>query len=577
MTSKITGQLKATPKSLVRSMFVAALFLGVVSSSALGADTSGGAVETDGRTVYQLLLGEIALHRGELEIAVLAYAEVARRSKDPEVLRRAVHVAVGAKRTDLALEFARLFVEVEPDSVRARHALLSVLAGLGRTEEALPHIRFLLAQDAVGRPRLVMHLIRVFVNHSDKSAAVTMLEELLAPYPELPEAHYALASVAEAGGVMFTKRTLRSIGKALELRPDWTQAALFEARVLVGDSNAAAISSLSRFIERNPDDDEALIQRARLYGQEKQYDSARVDLENVLSRRPDFISALFPLAIVALHQEDKVEAEKILLKLSERDFGGLPFVLFELGTLAEMRDDHAAAIDYFGRVERGEYFVRAQARKAQIISKQGNNAEALAYLRDIEKDNPDLSSADKARLVLAEAYLLREGKQFEAAYDLLGEALKEHPDEPDLLYDQALLADRLNRVEVLENNLSRVIVLRPESAHAYNALGYSLAERNVRLEEARQLIGKALTLAPADPFILDSMGWVLYRLGLPEDALLHLERAYQMRSDPEIAAHLGEVLWSLNRRDEARTLWKDAQQRHPADEALSAVVRRFVH
>ena len=180
------------------------------------------------------------------------------------------------------------------------------------------------------------------------------------------------------------------------------------------------------------------------------------------------------------------------------------------------------------------------------------------------------------QLVVAEAALLREAKRWQDAFDLLESRLAEQPEQPDLIYETALLAERLNKVELMDARLRRLIELRPDNAQAYNALGYAYADRNERLAEARQLIEKALALSPDDGFILDSMGWVLYRQGDLAGALSYLERSYAKREDPEIAAHLGEVLWALGRQDDARRLLQAAQKVHPTNEVLAETVRKLI-
>jgi Flp pilus assembly protein TadD len=219
----------------------------------------------------------------------------------------------------------------------------------------------------------------------------------------------------------------------------------------------------------------------------------------------------------------------------------------------------------------GEHRLAARLRGARLLGEQGKLEEARAHVRETRA----LSPADRVQLILAEAQLLRDGKRHREAYEFLEKALGEQPAQPELLYETALLAEKLGQLDVLERHLRRLIELQPDSAQAYNALGYSLADRNIRLPEAHELIAKALALAPEDPFILDSMGWVLYRTGDLAGALAHLERAYGQRPDPEIAAHLGEVLWHLGRRDEARRTWRDAAARNPDNEVLSEALRKF--
>ncbi len=186
------------------------------------------------------------------------------------------------------------------------------------------------------------------------------------------------------------------------------------------------------------------------------------------------------------------------------------------------------------------------------------------------------SSRDRVQFLLAEAQILRDAGQSKEAYELLEQGLAGQPNQPDLLYEAALLAERLDRIDVMETNLRKLIEIKPDHAHAYNALGYSLADRGERLEEAQSLVGKALELAPDDPFILDSMGWVLYRKGDLQGALAPLQRAYGLRPDPEIAAHLGEVLWAVGKRDDAKMLWREAARANPQNEVLANAIKKFI-
>ena len=215
--------------------------------------------------------------------------------------------------------------------------------------------------------------------------------------------------------------------------------------------------------------------------------------------------------------------------------------------------------------------VQARVRSAQILAGQGKLEQARKLLSDANTD-----SAEQAlQLAVAEASLLRKAKQPQAAFDLLDALLEKQPDNPELLYETALLAERLTQMEIMERRLRRLIELQPENAQAHNALGYSMADRGIRLTEARELIEKALALLPNDTFILDSLGWVLYRQGDLSGGLAALERAYAMRDDPEIAAHLGEVLWSIDRKDDARKLLRAAQKKHPDNEPLADAVKKY--
>jgi Flp pilus assembly protein TadD len=242
-----------------------------------------------------------------------------------------------------------------------------------------------------------------------------------------------------------------------------------------------------------------------------------------------------------------------------------------LGQIAEERKQFDDALRWYAEVAPGEQYLAAQLRIAQLLAKQGKLDAGRRHLQEARTEG----SASRIQLLLAESQLLRDAGKTGEAYELLADNLATQPEQPELLYESALLAEKLGRHDVLEANLRKLIRIKPDHAHAYNALGYSFAERNQRLGEAEQLIVKALELAPDDPFIIDSMGWVLFRKGDNAGALTQLQRAYSIRPDPEIAAHLGEVLWTLGRRDEAKRTWQEAAKAHPGNDVLAEVIKRF--
>lgn len=519
-----------------------------------------------GRDVYQILLAEIALKRGALEIAVQAYADAAQRTGDDGLFERAVQVAVAGEKYGTALELSQRWVQAFPDSAAARHSLVSVLAGTGRSAEMLPHVERLLALDAETRPRNLLHLPRLF-SGTDPEAALAALRRMVEPYKDTAEAQFAIASMARSAGKK--DLALASVREASRLRPAWPVAVYLEAQLQ--DNAGDAIGVWTQFLNETKDHEQGYLQRARLYIGEKKYAEARSDFEAALLLNPESVDTTYALAVLALQLNDRPAAAKYFRSLEGKEFVGKGLVDYQLGLQALDRDDLAAAQSYFDAVGKGDYYVMARAQLALGLSRKGQLDQARKILAETEA----ASSTDRSRLAIAESQLLREAKQYEAALAVLEKALKVEPNEPDLLYDKAMLAERLKKVDVVESTLSRLIELRPDNAQAYNALGYSLVERNVRLEEARQLITRALELAPRDPFILDSMGWVMFRLGQPKVALVHLEEAYRQRPDPEIAAHLGEVLWTLDRRDEARKIWAEARKRYPDNDVLAAVIEKF--
>lgn len=520
----------------------------------------------DGQDVYQVLMGEIAFRRGQLEVAAQAYADVAARLHDGDLFGRAVQIAVAAQLPDLALQTARRWSELEPQSPAARHAMANVLALLGRRDEMLPHLEQLLALDVEARPRNLLHLSRLFPGN-EPALALEMGRKLTAPYLDLPEANYLIGSLARAAGQR--ELALTSIRRAAELRPDWPPAAFLEAQML--GTPAAALEVWNRFLAANREFEPAFVQRARLLVGEKRYAEARDDYEAALHLKPNSAETAYALGLLSLQLNDRAAAEKYFLRLDGRDFGATGMIDYQLGMLAQERGDREAANRHFAGVGKGDYYIRARAQQAMLLGRAGKYEEARRLLAETEAT----SVADKSRLALADAQILRDSKRPEAALDIIEKALQADRDDGDLLYEKAMLAERLRQLDEVDRTLGRLLELQPNNPHALNALGYSWADRNIRLDEARQLIARALELAPADPFIMDSLGWVMFRLGKPEIALQHLEEAYRQRPDPEIAAHIGEVLWSLDRRDEARKVWLESRQQFPDNDVLGAVIEKF--
>jgi tetratricopeptide (TPR) repeat protein len=525
--------------------------------------------EQPGQLVYQVLLAEIALQRGNVELASKAYANLALRTRDPKVLERTVAVAGYARRYDVAQDAARLWLEVEPESKRAQQLLTSLMIVSNQLDDLAPGLVRMLEADPAALADNLMGLNRMLARNPNRQAVFELIEKVCRPFFGKAEAHYAVAMAAGAAGEY--ARALAEARRALELRPDWEVAALLQAQLLARGSSAEAVGFLQGFVERNPNARDARLYLARLLVAEKRYGDARQHFERLLVEFPDNPEIVFPVAILALQQDDLVLAERQFKHFLTLPGGDKNFAYFYLGEMAEDGKRFDEALNYFAQVKAGEQYLPAQFRQARLLINQGNLGAARKVLSSAKGATPE----DRTQLLIAEAGLLRDAKQTQAAFELLEPALAAQPDQPDLLYESAMLAERLGRLDILESRLRKLIQLRPDNAQAYNALGYSLADRKLRLPEARELIEKALKLSPDDYFILDSMGWVLYRQGDLTAALTYLERALQRRDDPEISMHIAEVLWELGRKEEAQRVLGEARQRHPDNEPLVEASKKF--
>jgi tetratricopeptide (TPR) repeat protein len=532
---------------------------------------SGTAEETDlGRVVFEVLLAEIALQRNDADLAVQAYADLARRTRDPKIMERAAEVAGLARRHDVALDIARLWRDAEPASHGALRMLVSGLVMSNRLGEAAPYLIRLLESNKMALPGNLLGLNRTFARNPDRAAVFRLIDTVCQPFFGIAEAHYAVAAAAGSAGM--NERARREAEQALELRPDWEMAALLRTQFLMRESRADAIAFMEDFLERHPAAGELRLLLARVLTGERRYADAKREFDRLLQDAPDDPDIVYAVAMLALQSGDRAFAREKLehfVTLDVRDKGG---AYFYLGQIAEEDERIDEAMSRYAQVVSGERYPAAKMRQAQLLFQQGKIDEGRALLRDVRTDNGE----DRVRLQIAEAALLREAGRFQEAFDFLEQRLADDPEQPDLLYESSLLAERLNLLDLMESRLRRLIELHPDDPQAYNALGYTFADRNERLPEARQLIEKALALAPDDAAILDSMGWVLFRQGDLPGALAHLERSYGQREDPEIAAHLGEVLWMMGRQDDARRLLEDMREKFPSNPVLSDTVRRLV-
>ena len=523
--------------------------------------------------MYKMMLGDVAASRDNLPLAVSAYLQLSRETGDPRIIRRAVELAVRARDTESAIQAAQLWVQVDANSQQANQMLASALLGAGRVGEAEPYLTRLLASDVVRRPALLMQISRMASagpRGADRSAQAALVDRLSAPYLDLPEARFARAQANIAANRV--PLALNELQAALQLKRDWESVALFKSQLEQAQgSNASALQTLQQFLAANPAASQARLQYARLLTSERRYDQAREEFLKVLRANPENPDVIYAVALLSIELKQYDDARELLERLLSTTFRDRDQVFLYLGQIEEQQKKLPQALTWYREIGAGERYLPAQLRIAAILVQQGKLDDGVRHLQSVA----DASAPMRNKALMAQAQLLRESGEPARAFDVLEKALAASPQDPDLLYDTALQAERMGKPEIMERHLRKLMVLRPDSAQAFNALGYSFAERGVKLDEARTLIEKALKITPDDPYIIDSLGWVLFKQGDTAGALSQLTRAFNLRADPEIAAHLGEVLWAVGRRDEALKTWRDAQRDSPENEALTKTIQRF--
>jgi tetratricopeptide (TPR) repeat protein len=536
----------------------------------------------DAPLFYQLLIGELELQNGQAGVAFQVLLDAARRTSDEALFKRVINIAVQARAGDQALMAARAWAETLPNSVDAGQSVVQLLSLLNRPAEAREPLANLLriASDAQ-RPGLMLALPRLFQRSPDpKSVLAAFAPVLQAQTGNMkPVAMYTEARLAiNAGDNARALALTRDLAEALPDSDDAMQLAVD----LLPVAPQAEILITTR-LQQKPDQ-HALRQaygRALVKAQ-RPADAAR-EFRLLTEYTPDNPAAWLALGAIELELKHPAASETALREALKRldtpaagndaeikaRAEGRQQAWLMLSQAAEQRGDLKAAEAALQKVDSSA--LEVQYRRASLLARQGKLADARKLLRPAA----DASDADVRALLLAEAQLLRDQRDFAGSLAVLTTATERFANDPDLTYEQAMMAEKVGKFDVMETLLRKVIELKPDYHHAYNALGYSLAERNQRLPEAKQLIERALQLAPGEPFLVDSLGWVEFRLGnLPEAAKL-LRQAHSGRPDAEIAAHLGEVLWASGEQDEARRVWQEADRRDPKNESLRETLDRL--
>lgn len=519
--------------------------------------------------LFDFLVGETALQRGNLDIAVNRYVKLAKTTRDPRIAKRATEISLHAGNPFAAEQAATMWVELEPESADARQTIAALLVNLGKLDAARPHLEKLLASEKEGVGNAFMQLNQLLARNPDKAATLKLIQQLAQPYKDLPEVHFAISQAA-----WFANQhplAQEEMQRALALRPEWEIAAVHNGRILQRNSVEQAREFYRDYLDKYPASNEVRVAYTRLLIGAGDADQARAQIQWLMDKNPEDAEITLAAGLLATEMGDFDVTETSFKKALALGYKDTNAVYFHLAQIYEETNRPDLAMETYQMVKSGGRYLPAQIRYADLLALKGHLQEAREHLKKL----PAANDQQAAHLILAEAQILRRSKAHQEVYDLLDEGLKKLPDYPELLYDRALAADKLGKFKILEQDLRKLIKLKPDNAHAYNALGYSFAERGTHLPEALKLIRKAVELSPDDPYIMDSLGWVYYRMGKFTEGLNFLNLAFAARPDPEIAAHLGEVLWVKGAKDDAKNIWRSALEKDPDNEILLETLQRL--
>ena len=518
--------------------------------------------------IYKYLLGEVAEQRGDVVLASQLFFDLAKQTRDPRLAERAARSAAFAQQPGIALQAATLWVELDPNSVEAQQASSQMLVASGNLKQAKPHIEKLLAKEDT-RANGFLYLPTLLANQKDKVEVLNSVTEFAKPYPKLPEAHFAVAQAAWAADKPDVAK--KSLEAANKLRPGWELAAQMQAQMLLKESPDKAINYYKDFLNRYPKANDVRMAYAKLLVSQKKFNEAKpefVKLVETSNGSPE-ISAV--VGILSLESNDYLMADKYFQQSISSGFKNPDQLHLYLGRSAEGQKEDLKAMGWYDKIQPGDHYLDGRLSAANLIARTKNVDAAIKLLDEVD----DLTPEQQILVIQTEANMLNQAKREQEAFELLQKATQNWPGSVEIIYDFAMAAERVGKLDLMEAELRKTMKLKPDFAAAYNALGYSFADRNIKLVEAKNLIETALQLQPGDHYMLDSLGWVHYRLGNLEKAAENLRKAYAVQADPEIAAHLGEVLWKQGKHEEAKKIWASALKEHPENATLVATAKKF--
>ena len=565
-------------KSLLTAISVG-LFSLTLAPSVFAEEVAVKQVQTEANAefVFKYLAAEVAGQKGELGISTQLFYDLAKSSRDVRLAERAAKVAMYSKNAQAALETAKLWVELDANSTEAQQAAVQIYVINGDFNAAKPLLQKLLANTET-QSNGFLYLNTLFSHQANRNTVLQLVQDLAAPYKQLAEAHFSVAQAAfQANNLSLA---LKESTLANQLKPHWEIAAIQQADILYSTSPDQAISFYRNFLGDNADANDARLNLARMLIKQSRFNEAKPELVKLSKLANSNPEILVVVGLLFVQSNQLNDAEKYFLQALDSEIKNKDPIYLYLGQIAEKNKNDTEAINWYNKVQQlatnknnhqNDHYLDAKLSAANVINRSQGADIAIKMLDDLE----NLSDIQLAQVITAQANILAQSKRHQESFELLGKAVANMPNTSELIYEYAMSAERVQQYTVLETQLRLLIKIKPTFAQAYNALGYSFADRNVKLEEANRLIAKALELSPGDHYIMDSMGWVQYRLGNLDKAYEYLNKAYNLQNDSEIAAHLGEVLWKQGKHDEASKIWDEGLKANPQNETILKTIKKL--
>ena len=528
---------------------------------------------TNPEFIYKFLLAEIATQRGELNSAGHIYLDLAKLTKNIPLAERATRIAGSARNGRLAMDSAEVWRKLDKTSIEPQRILAELFITSGNLAKARPLIKKLLAKEDKTRGEGFLYLNKILSQVENKKNALRFILDISEPYLDIPEARFAIAHAAFASGNK--KMALNELEKIELINPRWETAALLKGYIIGQEWPEKALAHYQDFLRKNPKSNEVRLEYAKALTNLKKFNEAKKQFLKLVNSSLASSEISLTVALLAIELGDSNLAEKYFMQSLKRGYPKPSQIYIYLAGIFDNRGDFDEALTWLKKVTsiNDEYFIDSKILMSEYIAKYNSVDAAIEMLTSLKKKR--LSSSERLIILRNKASLLLSEKRTQDAYDLMIKAEEEFKDSPEFKFDYAMIVEKMGNTLMMEQLLLEAIKLKPNYATAYNALGYSYADRGIKLQKAKRFIEVALSFEPNNHYILDSMGWIHFKLGNLDIGLQYIKKAYAINKDPEIAAHLGEVLWQMKMEDKASEIWQSSLKIYPNNKVLLDTIKKF--
>jgi len=524
--------------------------------------------EANAEFVYKFLLAEIALQRNDPNAAGHLYLDLAKLTKNSLLAQNAAQLGSMVRNGRLALDAADVWSKLDPKSADAQKVLAEMYIASGNLAKARPIVKKILESEE-SKGDGFLYLNNILSRVENKTNALRFIVDIAKPYPNMVEAHFAVAHTAHmAGNETIRDRELKIVDS---LDPKWETSILFKGAILFQHDPNQAIDEYKKFINKNPKSNSVRLELAKALVQTEKYAEAKQHFEQLVNSPLASSDLSLTVALLALESGDDLVAEKYLKQALERKHPNPDQIYMYLARIYAQREDLANVLNWVEKISAGPMFVDSRIFAAQSIRAKNGVSDAINYLDQFKS----LDRQEKLKFLQLKTSFLYNDNQYQQAINLMLSEEEKYNDSAEFYFDFGLLYEKNKDFESMEKHLKKAISLKPDYAIAYNALGYSYADRNIKLDDAKKYIEIALSIDPQNHYILDSMGWVYFRLGNYDIAYEFITKAYTIQEDPEIAAHLGEVLWKQGKQNEAISIWQSSLEKFPENLILIETKNRL--